>query len=322
MVPNFAANSIAVKQVHLEDGTTSALGDPIPSAGTHPVIVKAHPHVKVFYVVNRDSNVITQFSLEESGKASLLSSIACPDQTQLFLVHPSGGWAYAAGSSRLRTYSISSTGVLNVQGADSELAAEPGWGADFSHGGKMLHVPELGQIQSFPLIGGALGPDVTTPLASSTDRAVDLDLKPGSACLEVAVQGNDSICAYTLGSDGFPNGVTVQHLKFRPATADFAQNGQYYLGENGSPAVHVYQVSAGGLLSEMSGSPLALAGSGGAFFTALDPSENFVMSTDANANNRLDVRLRVGDGKLAGSQSDRQSLNIPGQFDFMLFLQP
>ena len=322
IVPNFAANSLTVKQVNQEDGTTRLVGDPVPSAGTHPVIVKAHPNVKVFYVVNRDSNVITQFSLDDQGKAGLISSIACPERTQLLVVHPSGGWAYAAGGTRLRTYSISSTGILNVQGVDTELAAEPGWGADFSHNGKVLHVPELGQLQSFPISRGALGSGVTTPLAGSTDRAVDLDLKPGSSCLEVVVQGNDSVSAYTLGSDGFPSGVTVQHLKFRPATGDFAQNGQYYLGENGAPAVHVYQVGASGLLSERSDSPMALTGTGGAFFTALDLTENFVLSTDANPNNRLDIRLRQADGKLAGSLSDSQSLNIPGQFDFMLFLEP
>ena len=67
---------------------------------------------------------------------------------------------------------------------------------------------------------------------------------------------------------------------------------------------------------------MALTGTGGAFFTALDLTENFVLSTDANPNNRLDIRLRQADGKLAGSLSDSQSLSIPGQFDFMLFLEP
>ncbi len=319
IVPNFGSNTVTVKSVNLQNGTSSVVGNPVPSAGTHPLIVKSHPNVKVFYVVNRDSSVITEFTLDENGAASLISSIACPNQTRLFVLHPSGGWAYAAGGTTLRTYSISSSGVLSVQGGDVVLANEPGWDADFSRNGTVLHLPEVGQIQSFPVASGVLGSVTTTPLASGADRAVDLDVRPGGTSMEVSVQGNDSIRAYTLGNNGFPNGVAVQNLNFRPATADFADNGQYYLGENGSPAVHSFQTNASGSLSELADSPLVMAGTGGAFFNGLDLTENFVFSTDGNANNRLDVRLRQNDGRLLGSSSDSQALNVPGQFAFMLF---
>lgn len=322
IIPNFAANTVTIKSVNLEDGTSSVLGNPVPSAGTHPLIARSHPNVKVFYVVNRDSNVITQFTLDENGNARLISSIACPNQTQLFVVHPSGGWAYAGGGTSLRTYAISSSGVLSVQGADATLAGEPGWDADFSRNGTALHVPELGQLQSFPVAAGVLGTPITTPLASNADRAVDLDLRPGGTSIAVAVQGNDSIRAYTLGNNGFPNTLTVQNLTFRPATADFADNGQYYLGENGSPSVHAFQSNPSGVLSELADSPLVLSGTGGAYFNALDLTEKLVFSTDGNANNRLDVRLRQADGRLIGSSSDTQGLNVPGQFAFMLFLTP
>ena len=319
ILPNFGSNTVTVKSVNLENGTSSVVGSPLPSAGTHPLIVKAHPSVKVFYVVNRDSSVITEFSLDESGTANLVSSIACPNQTQLFVLHPSGGWAYAAGGRSLRTYAVSSSGILSVQGGDVALANEPGWDADFSRNGTVLHLPEVGQVQSFPVASGVLGSVMTTLLASSADRAVDLDVRPGGTSMEVSVQGNDSVRAYTLGNNGFPNSVAVQNLNFRPATADFADNGQYYLGENGSPAVHSYQTSASGSLSELADSPLVMAGTSGSFFNALDLTENFVFSTDGNANNRLDVRLRQNDGRLVGGSSDNQALNMPGQFAFMLF---
>lgn len=322
VIPNFAANTVTVKSINLENGTSSILGNPVPSAGTHPLIVKSHPNVKVFYVVNRDSNVITEFSLDENGSANLISSISCPNQTQLLVVHPSGGWAYAAGGTTLRTYSVSSSGILSVQGGDVVLANEPGWDADFARNGSVLHIPELGQVQSFPVAGGVLGAVTTTPLASNADRAVDLDVRPGGASMEVSVQGNDSVRAYTLGSNGLPNSLTVKSLNFRPSTADFADNGQYYLGENGSPAVHAFQSNTSGSLSELADSPLVVAGSGGAFFNALDLTENLVFSTDGNANNRLDVRLRQADGRLLGSSSDTQGLNVPGQFALMLFLIP
>lgn len=322
IVPNFASNSLSVKELDLEAGSVRPLGAPIPSAGTHPVSVRSHPSLKVFYVVNRDSNVITEFSLEESGKASLVSSIACPSQTQLFVVHPSGGWAYAAGGTTLRTYEISSTGILSVSGGDATLASETGWDAAFSNNGGLLHVPELGQVQTFVLSEGLPGQVTSLPLGSSSDRAIDADVRPGGGCMLVSIQGTDSIRAYTLGATGRPDTLQVQDLSFRPATGDFAENGQYYLGENGSPSVHVYKTTTGGLLSELEDSPLTVAGTGGAYFTSLDLAERLVVSTDGNPNNRLDVRLRQSGGGLLQGSSDSQGLSVPGQFAFLLFRSP
>lgn len=322
LVPNFASNTVSVKELDLSTGTVSTLGSPVPSAGSHPVAVRSHPNLKVFYVVNRDSSVITEFSLDEQGNARLLSSIACPNQTQLFVVHPSGGWAYAAGGTTLRSYEVSSTGILSVVGADVTLANEAGWDAAFSANGGLLHLPELGQVQSFVLNDGLPGQATSLPLDSSVDRAVDVDVRPMGGCMLVSVQGRDSIRAYTLTKNGRPDVLAVHDLSFRPATGDFSENGQYYLGENGAPSVHVYKTTVGGMLSELEDSPLELSGIGGAYFTSLDLTENLVLSTDGNPNNRLDVRVRHSDGALRGSSSDHQGLSIPGQFAFLLFREP
>jgi 6-phosphogluconolactonase (cycloisomerase 2 family) len=320
MIPNFAANSVTIKEINLRDGSSKVLEGALPSNGTHPVSVRSHPNLKVFYVVNRDSNVISQFSLDSSGTASMISTISCPGNTQLLLIHPSGGWAYAAGGTTLRTYAIASTGELSVLGADVVLSSSPGWDGDFAHNGDVLHLPETGQIQSFPVRFGILGAPQTTPLDSNADQAVDIDVRPQGSALEVCVQGHDSIRTYDLNSSGFLDNVNVQTLSFRPATGDFASNGQYYLGEDGSPGVHAYHSkSSSGLLSELPDSPLTLDGTGGAFFTALDLTERFVFSTDGNSNNRLDTRVRQPDGSLQGSLSDNQALDTPGLFDFLLF---
>ncbi len=322
IVPNFASNTLSVKELDVYTGSVQAVGDPVPSAGTHPVAVRSHPNLKVFYVVNRDSQVITVFSLDVSGAASLISSVACPAQTQLFAVHPSGGWAYAAGGTTLRTYEISSTGLLSVSGGDAVLANEAGWDAAFSNNGGLLHVPELGQIQSFVLSDGLPGQSVSIPLARSSDRAIDVDVRPGGGCMLISIQGSDSIRSYTLGRNGRPETLLEQDLGFRPATGDFAENGHYYLGENGAPSVHVFKTTPGGLLSELADSPLEVAGTGGAYFTALDLTERLVISTDGNPNNRLDVRLRQTSGALLEGSTHSQGLSIPGQFAFLLFREP
>lgn len=324
VTPNFASNSISVKSIHLEDGTSRLVTNAFPSGGTHPVIARAHPNVLVFYVVNRDSNVISQFSLDSAGGVSMISTIACPSNTQLFVIHPSGGWAYAAGGNLLRSYTVSSTGILSVLGTDVILANTAGWDADFSRSGAVLHIPEVGQIQSFPVSnGGVLGVPSSTALASAADAAVDLDVRPGGTSMEVVVQGTNSVRSYALNANGLPGALTVQDLNFQPTTGDFSGSGQYYLGENSSPSVHVYESSpVSGALSELPGSPLTLTGVGGAFFVALDLTENFVFSTDANSNNRLDVRLRQANGQLEGSSVDSQGLSVPGKFDFFLFQTP
>ena len=320
MIPNFAGNSVTIKEIDLKDGTSKVLDPALPSNGTHPVIVRSHPNLKVFYVVNRDSNVISQFSLEASGTARLASTISCPANTQLLVIHPSGGWAYAAGGTTLRSYTIASTGELSVLRADVALSGPPGWDGDFAHNGDVLHLPVAGQIQSFPVNLGILGTPVNTALASTGDLALDIDVRPEGSALEVCVQGHDSIRGYSLNGSGFLAAVNVQNLPFRPTTGDFASNGQYYVGEEGAPSVHAYNSkSSNGSLTELSDSPLALPGVGGAFFTALDLSERFVFSTDGNSNNRLDARLRQQDGSLQGSVSDNQALDTPGLFDFMLF---
>ncbi|MBS2034337.1 hypothetical protein JST97_05085 [bacterium] len=320
VIPNFLSDSLTIKEVGLKSGLTKVLNPAVPSYGTHPVLVRSHPSLKVFYVVNRDSNVITQFALDVTGGNRLLSSISCPSQTQFLLIHPSGGWAYAAGGGILRTYSVSSEGVLKVQGGDVLLAADCGWDGDFSRNGEVLHIPEVGRIQSFVLNQGNPIQSVDSALASQRDVAMDLDVRPGGTSMAVSVQGNDSVRTYHLDQSGFPGAVTVHNLRFRPTTGDFAFNGQYYLGENASPSVHSYNSSASsGQLTELSDSPLALPGTGGSFFTALDLTEDFVFSTDASSNDRLDVRSRSADGNLVGGGSDNQGLNTPGKFDFILF---
>ncbi|MFN8609873.1 MAG: hypothetical protein U0931_20200 [Vulcanimicrobiota bacterium] len=319
VAPNFSSNSLTIRQVDLHTGI-GKVSSALPSYGTHPLIVRSHPNLKVFYVVNRDSSVISQYSLDASGEASLLGTISCPANTQLLVLHPAGGRAYAAGNDALRTYSVSSSGILQVLGADTLLAAPAGWDADFSGRGEVLHIPEAGQIQSFPLIQGYPGPPVSSPLESQQDLALDVDVRPDGSSMEVVIQGHDSIRSYRLSGAGLPASAGVCRLAFRPALADFASNGQYYLGENGSPSVHAYDSSqANGLLTELSGGAAVLPGLGGAFFTALDPSEKFVFSTDGNSNNRLDLRLRSADGNLLPGKSDNKGLETPGMFDFLVF---
>ena len=324
VIPNFGSNSLSIKSVNLQNGTSRPVSTALPSGGTHPVIARAHPNVRVFYVVNRDSNVIAQFSLDSAGAASMISTISCPNSTQLLVIHPSGGWAYAAGGNILRSYTVSSTGILSTLGADTILANTAGWDADFSRTGGLLHVPEVGQIQSFPVSSaGFLGAPSSTALASTTDTAVDLDVRPGGTSMEVAIQGNNSVRSYALNANGLPATVTVQDLNFQPTTGDFSGSGHYYLGKNGSPSVHAYESSPlSGALSELTGSPLTLTGTGGAFFVALDLTDNFVCSTDGNSNNRLDVRLRQANGQFGESTVDNQGLNIPGKFDYFLFQTP
>jgi len=196
--------------------------------------------------------------------------------------------------------------------------------ADFSFGGGVLHSPEVNKVESFNIANdGTLSTTGAGPtLGGSNPEALDVDVRPGQASMVVTVRTTDA----TDRLNSFPvnNGVVgavTTNLDAGVTTlnmSDFATNGQFYAGVSSAPQVLGFNVdNATGALTALATNPMAVT-TGNSDFLALDPSNNFIVTTGTAAN-IVTARFRGTNGEFVGSTSDTQSLNGPKGFDFFTY---
>lgn len=339
VIANSGNNSITVKTVNLGNGTSSVLNNQFTTGvGTTPLIVKTHPNINVFYVLNNGSATISQFTLDGNGGVAFLGTVATPPNPTLLAIHPSGGFVYVVGATNtasqgtVRRFPVNGNGTLGPAFADktttnvyNSTSTSYAKDADFSFGGGTFHVPTVGAIESFPVNSdGTLGNGVLTAQALATDNVRDIDVRPGQASLVAVVRptaGNDKLRAYALN-----NGVIgaqapeVDPGELTLGLADFASNGQYYVGSNSNPRMFGFNVAnATGVLTALATNPMAVTTGARSLFVMLDPSNNFMVSTGGTGDNVLVARFRGQNGEFVGSTADSQSLNSPQGFDFFTF---
>lgn len=340
IIANSGNNSFTIKDVNIGNGTSSVLNNQFATGvGTLPVLVKTHPNINVFYVLNKTSNTISQYTMDTNGGANFIGTVNTPANPQYMVIHPSGGFVYVGAASggnnavgSIRRYTVSNAGVLTAAGADVASTANFTRDtnrikdADFSFGGGVLHSPEVNKIESFAIAAdgslstAGLGPN----LGGTNPEALDVDVRPGQASLVAVVRTTDP----TDRLNSFPvnNGVVgavTTNLDSGATTlnmADFAVNGQYYAGVNSAPQVLGFNVdNATGALTALATNPMAVTTGARSQFLALDPSGNFIVTTGGTGDNVLVARFRGQNGEFVGSTADSQSLNNPAGFDFFTF---
>ncbi|MBS2034336.1 hypothetical protein JST97_05080 [bacterium] len=338
VIANGGNNSVTVKGVNLQNGTSSILNNSFTTGvGTNPLIVKTHPNINVVYVLNQGSNTISQFTMNGQGGLDFKGTVATPTNASLMVIHPSGGLVYVIGSAAttnsvgiIQRYTVNSSGLLTAVGATQAttnnyqggvfLAAKDG---DFSFGGGTFHVPCGNFIESFPVnADGTLGTSVASQLATAGDLARDVDVRPGQASLvAVARNGNDNLQSFAVA-----NGVLSNRQVLTPPSnsnlgmGDFSSNGQYYVGSfDGVNRMFGYNVdNTTGTLTPLATNPMQVGTGTGTFFVNLDPSNNFILSTNG-ADNLLTARFRGQNGEFVGSTVDSQGLSTPQGFDYFNF---
>lgn len=339
IIANRGNNTFTIKNVNIGNGTSSVLNSQFATGvGTDPVLVKTHPNINVFYVLNKGGATISQYTMDANGGANFLGTVPTPANPQYIVIHPSGGFVYVGAASggvdtpgSIRRYTVSNTGLLTAAGADVATVANftrtlaHVKDADFSFGGGVLHSPEVNAVESFNIAadGSLSTTGAGQNLTNAAFEALDVDVRPGQASLVAVVRTNeatDRLQSFPV-NNGVVGAVTTNlstTLTFA-SKGDFAVNGQYYVGSSSVPQVLGYNVdNATGALTALSTNPMAVA-AGASTFLALDPSNNFIVTTSGAADNILTARFRGANGEFTGSTSDTQSLSTPAGFDFFTF---
>ena len=342
IIANRGNNTFTIKSVNLGNGTSSVLNNSFGTGvGTGPVLVKTHPNINVFYVLNKPGDglagSISQYTMDANGGANFLGTVTTPVNPQYISIHPSGGFVYVGAAANganatgvIRRYTVSNTGLLtfasdvNTQ-SHFTTAVSRVKEADFSFGGGVLHSPEANKVESFSVgTDGALTSTNAGPtLSGDTPDAIDVDVRPGQASLVVAVRtatGNDRLNSFPV-NNGVVGAVTTNLDSGVTALGqgDFGVNGQYYVGVASAAQALGFNVdNATGALTPLASNPMAVP-AGVSAFLALDPSNNFILTTSGAVDNLLNARFRGANGEVTGSTADTQGLNTPSGFDFFTF---
>lgn len=332
---NTAGGSFTIKGVNLQNGTSNVLNNQFTTGvGNNPIMVKTHPNINVFYVLNFGSATISQYTMDANGGAAFQGTVATPANPQLMVIHPSGGLVYVGAASNganavgsIRRYTVGSNGLLTAVGADVATAnffstvVNRAKDADFSFGGGALHIPEVNRIETFNVAadGTLTASGQANNLGNALFEALDVDVRPGQASLVATVRTNEALDR--LFSFPVNNGVLGASSNIAPATflnmGDFASNGQYYAGHAQLPQMFGYNVdNATGALTALGTNPMAVPTGLRSQFVNLDPSNNFILSTGGNGDNTLVARFRGANGEFVGSTADTASLTNPSGFDF------
>ncbi|MBN9418851.1 MAG: beta-propeller fold lactonase family protein [Candidatus Eremiobacteraeota bacterium] len=326
VIPNQADNTVTVKQVNLNDGTTFTRST-VNSGGQGPTVVKCNTITNVFYVLNANSGLISEFRIDLEGNVTPIGNVASPANPFLMTLHPSGRLVFVAGSTgrQIFTYAVGNDGTLIkvAETATNFLNGAPGLDADFSGNGRYLHLPVMGGVQTCTIqndgslsgstlnnAGGAIGVN---------DQVVDVDVHPGQTSLQASIQraGTDAIGSFSLNS-GTVTATSVTAVSYEVGLGDYSAPGRYYVGENNAPRVHGYNTNAGsGALSELTTSPSTSTGVN-ALYTQVDFTSSYVFSTQSVSANQFLSRSLSGGGEFNASTVDNTNLASPQLFDFFL----
>ncbi len=326
VIPNLSDNTITVKQVNLNDGTTFTRTT-VSSGAQGPFVVKCNPVTNVFYVLNSNSGLITEFRIDINGNVTSIGNIASPANPLLMTIHPSGRLVFVAGSTRqVFTYAVANDGTLTrvAQTANNFLNGAPGLDADFSGNGAFLHVPVVGGVQTCAIQNdGSLVSNSLNNASGSigvADQVLDVDVHPNQTSLQAAIQraGNDAIASFALNAGTVtPTGSAIT-VPYEVGLGDFSALGRYYLGESGAPRVHGFNtVAATGALTELASSPSISTGVN-ALYTQMDFTSSYIFSTQSIGSNQLVARPLTATGEFNGSSGDNTNLAAPQLFDFFL----
>lgn len=346
---NVAAGGFTIKNLNLQNGTSSILTTQTANVGAdtnNSIMVKTHPNVNVFYVLNKGTaarGTISTYTVDANGAATALGApVPAPVNPQFLSIHPAGGLVYVGGAPAgnnalgdIQRYTVANNGALTLTGLPVKTAfnmtidfANRVKDVDYSFGGGALHVGTVNHVETFNIAAdGTLTPSgQVSLLGGAAFEALDVDVRPGQASLEAVVRTNnavDNITSFPVANGVLGAGTNTVTAEAFLWMGDFASNGQYYVGagsQAGGPndMLGFNVVNDTGALSPLGTNPMNVALGTSSSFVNLDPSNNFILSTGAN-NSVLVARFRGADGNFIGSTVDSQGLTNASGFDYFNF---
>ena len=262
-VVNGSSNSIS--QFTMDDnGAMAPLGDSNPSTDNYPTAIATHPSGKYVYVLNSNSDTLSQFRRVVVGfglsEKDELKSIQAPFATDVgpaaLAVHPSGNYLYVVSkvNQSIRTYSLLANGGIDAE-IDSDLFGYSSPSAiGIDPAGRYLWVSNdqaIGKIVTFQIdsYDGTLTKDVARNAGSHPQT---INVSADGSTLYISAAGDNNIRRYTVESTGIPTLLDAVLADQYPSGLVLAPNGNaLYAANTLSSNISQFSVASDGALSAM-----------------------------------------------------------------------
>ncbi len=307
-VLNFNDGSASGYAPHAATGAFTPLGKSSSAASQ----LIPHPSGMFVYSLNSDNTIWVLNVNPVSGALSTSAVPATPavgTGTEFAALDPSGRWLYVVDGTSNMVFAFSvnqTTGALTAIGTGTATGSSPlqvlvAPNDQFVY---VINSTAAGSVSAYSIgTGGALTAITapTTVLNAPSYSAID----PASAYLFVPTSGDNTITAFTIGSDGTLTAGTP--FTFTPAltTTDFLEavavdptsKFLYVVDAGTSSNLYALSIGAGGALTQTinSGSPYAIGNLPNS--VVLDPSGTIVMVAN-HADNTVSVFTAAADGSL------------------------
>jgi 6-phosphogluconolactonase len=222
---------INVYKVDSQAGILYQITDsPYSSGGRNPVADAASPNGKNLYVINHDDNTIVEFAIGTDGKLYPQQTCNLPGS------YPS---------------------QLTVNAAGTYLYVVETYQPNFS-----LSIPGPGALVAFPInANGQLGatdtlcqpvPNGTSPFFALGNNPVAVNVLPNGNFLYAVNEGDASVAAFQVGSDGVLSSIGLFTVGTTPNAVASDPAGKFlYVTDGASNQMYGFQVQANGSLVRM-----------------------------------------------------------------------
>jgi 6-phosphogluconolactonase (cycloisomerase 2 family) len=246
---------------------------------------------------NNTPNTVSAFQVQSNGHLTLLpdspfstagnggGSNVDPQEITTILAR-GRGFLYAAndGDGTISTFSIDrKSGNLTLIGSPLPAGSPNG---NFSlaagpQGNFLFSTDDVTPvIHVFRITNGTLTEIAGSPFPTAS-AAQGLKVTPNGQFLIVGLRDANSVAVYQLASTGTPTLVSTAAASGAATSVDAnCQSNLVFNVNAGSTLIDVYQLSATGTLTPISGSPFSNGSSGGSFALAFNPNRNLLLAAD------------------------------------------
>jgi 6-phosphogluconolactonase len=277
-----------------------------------PVAMAATPADNFVYVANSTANTVSGYALNHaSGVLTPVGNAVPPTPVGTnpisVGVDSSGQFLYVLnqGSNNILTFSIDSTrGLLTATGSPATVPANSQFMVVSSSSG-FLYVSAGTQISGFAIgAGGALAAVPGSPFTAGTDiRGMAID--PKGQFLYAADRGGNQVASFSIQASGALTAVAGSPFGAgtQPVMVAVDSTGTFlYTANTGSNDSSAYKISSG-VLTQVSGSPYATAGSGVVtppqpVFVTVDITNKFLYIANSGSRGIMAFTINASDGTL------------------------
>jgi 6-phosphogluconolactonase (cycloisomerase 2 family) len=239
------ASSVAMFTVDRQTGALTPLANPIP-AGTGALGMVTTPDGRFVYVADTDGHRLLSYSVEKSGALTKLDEAQTDGDPFELAMAPNGRTLYAAaqGTNQVASFSVSPNGHL------TPLPSVPSGGTN----------PR----------GVAVSPDGRFVYVTNGTRNPAV---PGTLAIFAVTDGGSLKLLTSIDIGRFGSGITI------------SPDGRFLYAESqATNQIHAYQRGADGLLTELSGSPIASPNDPEGIIVTPDAGHIYAAATGENSD--------------------------------------